>query len=155
VKITGKVEGGNALIQSTNLLSSQMIERLRKVVAKLAVELVAKVKSEKLSDQVLHVRTGRLRRSITFRLNNSMPNTATATVGTNVSYARIHEYGFKGPVNVRTYMRKAANGGEVVVKAHVRNVNMPERSFLRSALGEMKGEIMQRMNDAIVGRVTA
>lgn len=148
--IHGRVVGGDALIRNTALLGPAMMDRLRQVVARVAVEMVARVKGDKLSDQVLHVRTGRLRRSITFKLTNG-PTTATAQVGTNVSYARAHEYGFTGAVSVRAHLRKSKTGGKpAVVAAHTRQVKLPERSFLRSTLAEMKADIVRRMTDAVL-----
>lgn len=150
MNVTGTVKGGDKLIESTNAFSSKMMARLRKEVAVIAVEMVAKVKGDKLTGQVLKVQTGRLRRSITFKLNNG-PNTATATVGTNVEYARVHEFGFTGPVSVRAHLRQMASGEQVQVPAHTRNVKLPERSFLRSTLAEMKGSITERLQKAASG----
>lgn len=148
--IHGSVVGGESLIQSTNLYSSAMMSRVRTEVARLAVEMVTRVKADKLSGQVLKVLTGRLRRSITFRLNNG-PNTATATVGTNVEYARAHEYGFSGPVTVRAYLRKTVHG-DAQVRSHTRTMNLPERSFLRSTLADMRTAIVGRLNAAAAGK---
>ena len=81
----------------------------------------------------------------------------TGTVGTNVSYAAAHEYGFKGAQTVKSYMRTAKTvfGRQLrspvtfAVRGHARQVNIPERSFLRSALADMSGEIPAGINAAI------
>lgn len=107
-----------------------------------AALLVVKRSKEKLSDDVLKVRTGRLRRSMTMRLTEQ-PGKVEGIVGTVVSYGRTHEFGFTGIVNIREHLRKAKQEA-VRVRAHTRNMKLPERSFLRSALRELTPEI----NDA-------
>lgn len=125
-------------------------------VARLAIALAAKVKGQKLSDQVLHVRTGRLRRSITYRVESGQTQ-IFGVVGTNVAYAARHEFGFHGTESVKAHLRtiKQAFGKRlksplaVQVRAHSRAVNYPARSFLRSALAEMQGDIRQGLQEAL------
>lgn len=82
------------------------------------------VKENYLSGQVLNVRSDRLRSSITFRGVSTPWSEMEAAVGTNVEYARIHEYG--GGIGRQTSWR---SGGSRVI-------NMPERSYLRRGLKE-------------------
>ncbi len=129
---------------------------------------------EKLSDDVLHVRTGTLRRSINQEVRTD-PGGTEAIVGTNVEYAAVHEYGFHGEVSVREHLRRILGArptaagqsrvsrdgrtrfvvGSTTVRAHMRNVNLPERSFLRSALHELESlavsEIQRAAKNAIEG----
>jgi phage gpG-like protein len=128
---------------------SQMLAALKTEITRIAVDVTATVKGEKLSGQALKVQSGRLRRSINYRVATSDTG-VDAKVGTNVEYARVHEFGFKGAVNVREHIRKAKGKTQAMVRAHTRNVNMPERSFLRSTLREMKGDI-----DSRIARVVA
>lgn len=130
-------------------------DRLERAVAaevrRLAIRMQARVKAQKLTGQVLHVRTGTLRRSINQQVHVE-GSKVWATVGTNVRYAAAHEYGFVGEVSVRGHTRKVASRsafqgrrqvlqGVAFVAAHSRRVNLPERSFLRSTLREMAPEI--------------
>jgi len=101
---------------------------------------VLKRSKEKLSDDVLRVRTGRLRRSITSKVEDQ-GGSIVGSVGTVVQYGRVHEFGFNGTVTVRDHLRRAKSGKEINVRAHSRKVNLPERSFLRSALREIEPEI--------------
>jgi phage gpG-like protein len=116
-------------------------------VDRLSIEVQALVKDTKLSGQVLHTRTGTLRRSINRKVTKT-PASVTAEVGTNVSYAAVHEYGFTGPVDVREHTRKMAGGGTANVRAHVMNMRMPERSFLRSTLDEQAEHIRETLRAA-------
>lgn len=128
-----------------------MMARLVREVERLSIALQSYVKSDKLTGQVLHVRTGTLRRSINRRLEKT-DTSVTAIVGTNVRYARPHEFGFQGQVDVRGHTRQARSGAataqEISVRAHTRRVSMPVRSFLRSALQDKEQEIRTDLRDA-------
>jgi len=120
-----------------------------------AIELVATIKDKKLSGQVLKTRSGRLRRSINYRMGTG--SDPEAFVGTNVSYARAHEFGVSMDEQVRAHMRavKQAFGKplskpvRVNVRAHQRHESLPERSFLRSSFAESRVAIEQRVIKAI------
>lgn len=143
---------------------------LRRVVNRLSIEVQARVK-DKLTGQVLHVRTGTLRRSIN-RVVTEQGLNITATIGTNVRYAAIHEYGFDGSVEVPAHTRKVRAQGEMAlrkvkgrgfgvwekkegavtgvanVREHSRKMHMPERSFLRSTLREYSPMIREQLRQA-------
>lgn len=128
---------------------------VRQSIARSTLKLLIKVKREKLNGQVLNKRTGRLGRSITQKLIE-LSNGVAGIVGTNVEYAPPHEYGFKGDVTVKAHLRmikmafgKSINPKQVNIKAHTRKVDLPEKSFLRSALEEMRKEIKQDLEVSI------
>lgn len=148
-------------------------QQLSRSVGRLCLQLERKVKHEKLTGQVLHVRTDKLRGSIHTELSSS-DTAVTGIVGTNVEYAAVHEYGFTGQVSVRGYLRKIietrrlslrgnnvlkhpikTTTGMATVRPFTRRMHLPERSFLRSALREMTPEIQaqlhQAVNDALGG----
>lgn len=122
--------------------------QLRREIERLAIKLLTHVKSDKLSGQVLNVRTGRLRRSINERVEDKNGD-ITGFVGTNVEYARIHEFGWRGTVTVKEHLR-LINGKSSIVRSHTRNVKIQERSFLRSALADMASEIREGIRVAAV-----
>lgn len=114
---------------------------------------------QKLSGEVLDNVTGRLRRSINVERQDS-DTTLVRTVGTNVRYARAHEYGFTGTVNVREHLRHITQAfgrpirpRDVVVHAHAMRMHLPERSFLRSALQERAPSIRDALTAAVRGAV--
>ncbi len=154
--IRGRVVGQNETIVKLGKANLRVREAVRLSISRLTLELLRKVKADKLSGQVLNVRTGRLRRSITQRVETS-PGQITGIVGTNVKYARVHEFGFTGPQSVKAHVRqiKSAFGRSlsgtrpVIVRAHSRNVHIPERSFLRSALADMEPRIRSQMRELI------
>jgi len=135
-------------------ISAAVHWRLRAAVQGLGIELQGKVKV-KLSDDVLHVRTGRLRRSITEATTDEGETIASRT-GTNVAYGRAWELGFSGDVAVRAHERVSsmAFGRQVApktqqVSAHTRHVNMAPRPFLQPALAEMRDRIRERLSTAV------
>ena len=158
--ITAKITKGEDLGKKFRDTIPNIQGGVQKEIMRLALKMTGKVMG-KLSGDVLRVRTGRLRRSIhpewDFRQGYS-----GATVGTNVEYAAIHEYGFSGSVQVKSFQRemtkafgKPISPTQVTVRAHTRNINMPERSFLRSTLREMKSEIEEGLQKAIAKELKA
>ncbi len=131
-------------------------ERLNESITRLCIKLSRAVKENKLSGAVLRNRTGRLRRSINYRIETT-PTSIYGIVGTGVEYAHAHEYGVDKNVTVREHMRqiKKAWGKDlkspkaVMVKSHSRHMRLPARSFLRSALAEMEAEIQSQIRAAI------
>jgi hypothetical protein len=96
-------------------------ELVRQVVQALGIELQRKVKAEKLSGQVLNVRTGRLRRSINEETHDA-GDVVESTVGTPVVYGRFWELGFDGVEQVKAHTATAF-GVEQQVRAHTRTVH--------------------------------
>lgn len=153
--ISAQILGYDKILAKLNALGPKLQDETRKSVLKLCLLLSAKVKRDKLSGQVLKVKTGTLRRSITHRIIDT-PQGVVGQVGTNLAYARVHEFGFKGSVSVKAHMReikqawgKPISPRSVSVKTFTRKVNIPERSFLRSALQEMQPDIREEMLKAI------
>lgn len=133
-------------------------ERVRVAVERETITLQVLVK-QKLSGPVLKNKTGRLRRSINYRVTSS--ETAIAgTVGTNVTYARAHELGFDGQVHVREHLRHITQAfgrsippRDVTVHAHAMHMHIPEKSFLRSSLQERAPSIRDALVSAVRGAV--
>ncbi|HNP41542.1 MAG TPA: phage virion morphogenesis protein [Nitrospira sp.] len=133
-------------------LQSQLVKR----VTRLAFALQKRVQETKLSDQVLHVRTGRLRRSINSRVEEDGAR-VYGFVGTNVVYGQRHEMGFSGTENVKAHSRlmtvafgrKVKDPRQISVRAFSRQIKYAARPFLRPALAEMKPEIVKGMEQAL------
>ena len=170
--IKGWLLGGEDMVRRMAGAPAEIQNALQTSVSRMALRLLARVKADKLSGQVLKVRTGRLRRSINQRVVREGQG-VYGYVGTNVDYGAVHEYGFQGTVSVRAHIRKLSSrdmvgfiGGKETSKrtsikrtktasgvqfvgAHTRNVKLPEKSFLRSALREMQPEIERAMREAV------
>ena len=152
--IRGYVFGDKETVAKLGRLDRAGRQAIRVSIQRLTLRLLAKVKSDKLSGQVLNVRTGRLRRSINQRVTVK-DNGVYGVVGTNVKYGRVHEMG--GRVTVKAHLRmqrmawgkRMKNARMVEVRAHV--VDYPERTFLRSALREMEPDVRRALREALTG----
>lgn len=160
--IYAHVVSDTRLIAKLKGLGGETRKEIVKSLWRVTLRLQREVKEGKLSGQVLHVRTGTLRRSI-HAVVEDKGHAVYGKVGTNVVYGKIHEFGFSGPMQVKEHLRliKQAWGRplktpvQAMVKGHTRNVNLPERSFLRSALMEMGPEIRAELEGAIAKAVRA
>lgn len=152
--IKGWLIGDRELVARLEAMPGRIGQSMATAVTRLCIQLQAKVQY-KLSDDVLKVRTGTLRRSITEKVDEQ-PDSISGIVGTNVAYAAYHEYGFKGTESVKAHLRtiKKAWGkelkapGQIEVSAHSRKVDYPAHSFLRSALAEMESRIKETLSKA-------
>jgi phage gpG-like protein len=157
--ITVELVGDRELAARLEAMPGRVREGLARAVTRLGLELQRKVQAEKLSGQVLRVRTGSLRSSINTEISESA-DAVSASVGTNIRYGRVHEYGFDGKVGVRAHLRRIAEAfGRPIrpttqsVRAHSRHIHLPERSFLRSALREMQPQIEAGLREAVAQEI--
>jgi len=153
--ITVQLIGDRELVARLDAMPGHVHDGLARAVTQLGLELQRKVQAEKLTGQVLRVRTGSLRSSVNTEITETATE-ASASVGTNIRYGRVHEYGFDGTVGVRAYLRfiTEAWGRPIAprktnVRAHSRHMRLPERSFLRSALREMQPTIEAGLREAV------
>lgn len=149
------VTGDAAVVANIREQYRKITANVEQSIGRLTLKLLTQVKVNKLSGQVLNVRTGRLRRSINQKVTKT-PNAITGIVGTNVKYARAHELGFNGEVSVKAHLRqiKMAWGRSITprtveIRPHTRQVNLPPKSFLGSALADMTPEIMQTLQQSV------
>jgi phage gpG-like protein len=137
---------------------------LRRRIWAITLKLQARVQ-RKLSGQVLNVVTGALRRSIQSDVVETAESVRGRVFSTgDVKYARIHEFGGKTRAHIIEpkkgrallfAMAGTASGGAGPSRIFARRVNhpgsvMPERSFLRSSLTEMREEIIRELTDGVV-----
>lgn len=127
---------------------------LRETVERQAILLQRHVVAEKLHGQVLHVRSGTLARSITYRVEESA-GVIRGIVGTNVGYGKAHEFGMTLHIpEIRPRNAKALRfmvGGSVVFATRVRahDVHLPERSFLRSSLKDRAAAFLAAVRETL------
>jgi len=126
-------------------MAQQPSEITRNVVKEahaIGFDYVRHVRVNKLSGQVLNRRSGWLTNHVTMQVSQEGGNLKLrGGVFGGVPYAAPNEYGYHGEVEVSGYVRK--DGAEV--RPHTRTMNIPARSYLRSALGEKHGEYAQRL----------
>lgn len=122
-------------------LSSRLRAEIKKTIQGLGNDLKSHIQADKLSGQVLHVRTGRLRSSIKEQTTDD-GNSITSTISTNVEYAAIHEYGGRVRTRLGTGKGPPKKNGKAFIE-------MPERSFMRSGLVDFRDRIRSDLEDAV------
>lgn len=173
--IVGAKESAGALAAKGPAIS----RAARDAAVRLTYELEAYVKGQKLSGQVLHVRTGNLRNSVNSQFREE-GGQFVGTVGTAIAYAAIHEFGGTiqrhmqaGVARLRTNAKgellrqgegRLANLAVFAKASHKRvrevpyeardyTIVMPMRSFLRSSLREQRDNIMAQLRLAARGAI--
>lgn len=152
------VQGVGPVMSGLDAFLSKSRTGVRDAVSRLTLQLLRKVKEEKLSGQVLRNRTGTLRRSINPKFEQGATSYA-GYVGTNLVYARAHELGCHKTVTVREHLVHITSAFGQALKspvtftmpAHQMRMNLPERSFLRSALEEMRPQVLIQLRNAMAG----
>jgi HK97 gp10 family phage protein len=152
------IEGLDALAARLEAMPEKLTAALGEEAARLGDELRAAV-ARNLTGGVLQQRSGRLAGSLDVSVEQNGA-AVSATVGTDMPYAAIHEYG--GVIPAHEILPKSARalafpwqGRERFFKrVELPPVQMPERSFLRSALAEMEPEIRAAMAAAVSRAVT-
>ncbi|KWI90192.1 hypothetical protein WM08_15160 [Burkholderia ubonensis] len=155
MNIDGQVKGESQVIARVNRIVPNVRNALVERVQRLVIQLQAHVVADKLSGQVLNVRSGRLRRSVNQAVVTT-ETTVTGIVSTPVEYAAAHEYGFRGVVTVKEHVRQVTMGWgkplttpvTATVRSHPMKMNLPEKSFLRSALADQREDILRGIREA-------
>jgi hypothetical protein len=157
--------GDAEVIRHLEGLPDRLRAELKVGIGRAALKLQREVVQQKLNGQVLKRRTGHLMNSV----NQAVSESGTQIVGIvsaggpTVKYARAHEYGFSGTVTVKEHLRlqtmafgRPMEPRQVTVKAHSMKMNLPERSFLRSALRDITAAgVIQTEIDGAISRAKA
>lgn len=150
-KVIVRVDGEEKLVASMGRVARDARARVKRTMTMLGIMLTSHIQKTKLSGQRLHQRTGRLSGSIHEETEEN-GDFITTTVGTNVKYARPHEFGFTDPVTVKAHLRtiKQAWGKpipprSVHVRAHPMKMNIGEKRFMRDSLSEFRPKAEARL----------
>ena len=129
---------------------------LYKTIYALTLKLQKHVVVDKLQGQVLQKRSGALQRSIQNQvIQNDSGVTGRVFSSGDVKYAAIHEFGGRIPPHIIEPKNGEAlafmlNGKmSFFKKVNHPGSDMPERSFMRSSLKDMRQEIINGMEKAI------
>lgn len=148
-----EIVGSEALVKRFKQRAAQIRPRLLKMMLLQMAQVAEYVRTTKLSGQVLKNRTGTLRRSILPKAKYE-GGELVGKVGTNVSYAKPHEFGGTFRVPAHSRMQTQAFGRPIApvrVNVSAHTVRFPERAFLRPSLKEKRDEVMA----ALRGEITA
>ena len=158
--ITAYLVGDEQLLERLRALPDAINSGVLRGITQLGIELQRNVQQNKLSGQVLRSRTGSLKSSVDLRVDQS-GGAITASVFTDSRYAGVQEYGFAGTVSVRASLRRIREAfgrpiaeKTISVRAYDRRMDLPERSFLRSALEDMTPAIRDAVETALTEAVS-
>jgi len=150
--ITGYLVGDRQVLERLRALPDAAHSSLLRALTRLGIELQRDVQQDKLS--------GSLRSSIDLTVDQS-GGAITASVSSGSRYAGAQEYGFAGTVSVRTSLRRITKAfgrpiaeTTINVRAYDRRMDLPERSFLRSALEDMGPAIREEVQAALTEAVS-
>ena len=157
--ISAYLVGDELLVERLRGISDAVNSGLARCITQLGIDLQRNVQQDKLSGQVLKSRTGALKSSIDYRVDQSARG-ATAEVFTALRYGAAQEYGFTGTVSVGASLRRIREAfgrpiaeKTISVRAYDRRMALPERSFLRSALDDMTPAIRDAVDAALAEAV--
>jgi phage gpG-like protein len=155
--LTVQIVGTENVVASFRQKAAAVRANVTTAIAAASIDLVAKVKFQYLSGQVLRTRTDKLRSSIHASSVEETPDGLNASVGTNVEYARIHEIGGLLEVRAKIQQRRRAVGlgkrpkkfypGSWPVRAY--SANYTQRAFLAPALDTSRDDIRERLDNAV------
>lgn len=133
---------------------------IARAITQLGIDLQQRIQEGELSGQILGVRSGALRSSIDLQIDQS-GDEVSATVSSDSAYAQVHEYGFSGTVDVRASLRRITQAfghsiseKAINVRSYRRRMDLPERSFLRSALEDMEPQVRDEVAAALLEALT-
>ena len=150
------ISGDRDAIVSLSAIPASVRQALLRRATALAEQLRNHVVAQKLSGQVLNVRSGALRASIRSEVTQTDSGIAARVYSSGVPYAAIQEFGGQTPAHVieakKAMVLAFEVGGNAVFARRVNHPGskIPERSFLRASLSEMGYEIAAGMKDAVL-----
>ena len=142
-------------------LSESAHDKVYQKVMGLSIAVMNRAK-QKVSGPVLNVKTGQLRANI-FQDVEDGPGGIVGSIfeAQNVKYAAIHEFGgviqhpggtaylIDPKTGVSKWISNKASIADQLPRTKAHTIHMPERSYLRSSLGEMKATIIEQLTDTV------
>lgn len=163
MKLTWDIIGKEEVAAGFADRKAAMVGNVQRTIMAQTTLLEAYIKTSKLHGQALNQRTGRLAASVHSAFFQESEASFYGTVGTNVVYAAIHEFG--GTIHHpggtafiidkltgrASWISNADPLAATLARTKPHDIHMPERSYLRSGLADKRNSI----NAAIRGAVTA
>lgn len=162
INIRGVVTGDRNVVADLGQVAPRVRGSVEDAMLRISVDLSNRVKRDKLTGQLLRVRTGTLRASIDYRVvKNSDSVTGVVGSRTNAAaplkYAPIHEDGFDGTVTVREHLRMMTtafgrpvkNPRQIKVGAHEAQRHVKAKHYLKSTLTENRERYLDMISKAV------
>lgn len=151
-----EIIGDDEVARKFQNLPAKIRQALRAKIFALTLSLEAHIKLNKLSGQVLKTVSGRLKRSIQSEVIDRIDIiTGTVFSSGDVPYNAIHEFGGRTPpseiIPVKAQALRFMFHGKLTFAKRVHHPGsvMPERSFMRSGLSDMKEKIVSELTTTV------
>lgn len=158
--ITAGVVGDDVVLAWLRAAPDAVASGIASAITRLGIDLQRHIQDDELSGQLLAIRSGSLKSSIDLQIDQGGDG-ISVTVYSESRYAAAHEYGFAGTVDVKASLRRITEAfgrpiseKAVSVRAHPRRMELPERSFMRSALEDMDPAIRDQVEAALLEALT-
>ena len=158
--IAARLVGDDVVLEWLSGASDAVASGIAQAITQLGIELQRHIQDDELSGQMIAVRSGSLKSSIDLQIDQDSER-ISVTVYSDSKYAAAHEYGFAGTVDVKASLRRIreAFGRQISektinVRAYRRGIELPERSFMRSALEDMDPAIRDEVEAALLEALT-
>ncbi len=137
-----EVTGIDTIAVKINSISDDIKKKLRVTMEDVVQSLKTRIVDDKLNGGVLNRRTGNLYRSVKSEVTDDDTSITGRVYTSGIPYAKIHEYGGV----IKTRLGTGTKPPRRVGKA---TINMPERSYMRSSLQELRGQIIEQISTAV------
>jgi phage gpG-like protein len=146
-----------ALIERWRTMPRQSVEAIRSSMTKSLEIVTGRIQEKRLSGKgpfpVEEHRLGQVTQQLT---RSALPTPAKATstgtqaiiegsIGASVRYAAVHEFGFLGEVQVKTFRRKGRS-----VKAFTRRMNIRARAPFQTGINENRDYISEKIEASLI-----
>ncbi len=144
----------NQIIAEVRQIPPRLGRNLFRAVARAVIDLQNYIRGEKLSGQVLNVRTGNLRNAIRAYPPGGPEFPIVGTVGVDRSapYGEMQERGTRGPYEITPTRKKALMfmvGGERIFARHVMHPGLKTRPFMAPSFQEKREPIIVQLRAAV------
>lgn len=152
--ITARLVGDDAVLAWLRAAPDLVASGLARAITTLGIELQRKIQENELTGQTFATRSGSLEASNSLQIDQSDDRIA-ATFSSNSDYTHAHEYGF-GAADVGANLRRITNAFRrpiprkaISLRSYRQRIDVPERSFLHSALEDMDPVIRDEVEAAL------
>jgi hypothetical protein len=153
--ITARLVGDDAVLAWLRAAPDLAASGLARAITTLGIELQRKIQEIELTGQPLVTRSSSLKSSNSLQVDQSDDKIA-ATVSSGSQYTHAREYGFAGAVDVGTNLRRITKAfgrpiprKAISIQSYRRRIDVPDRSFLSSALEDMEPAIHDEVEAAL------
>jgi hypothetical protein len=152
--ITARLVGDDAVLAWLRAAPDLVASGLARAITTLGIELQRKIQENELTGQTFATRSGSLEASNSLQIDQSDDRIA-ATFSSGGDYTHAHEYGF-GAADVGANLRRITKAFRrpiprktISLRSYRHRIDVPERSFLHSALEDMDPVIRDEVEAAL------